>query len=104
MAEAVPLKLNAATALRVVRRIAADTNNIVVIGHGQKRSKKRRITRRQIELCVQKGSITEGPFLNAHGNWQMNLFRQAAGEELTCVVALEWATKILVITAFRGRS
>jgi hypothetical protein len=64
---------------------------------------RRRITRRQIELCLQKGTIVEGPSMNAHGNWQVNVLRHAAGEELTCTVAIEWATQLLVITVFSGR-
>jgi hypothetical protein len=64
-----PSKLSAPEALRVVRLLAADTANIVVHPHGRKHWK---ITRRQIELCVQKGIISEGPFVNQHGNWQLN--------------------------------
>jgi Domain of unknown function (DUF4258) len=95
-----PAHLSAALALKVVRLIAADTDNIVVIPYGRRRAQQRNITRRQIELCVQKGTIVEGPFLNQHGNWQMNFYRHAAGEEVTCVVAIEWATRVLVINAF----
>lgn len=95
-----PDRLSAALALKIVRLIAADTDNIVVIPYGRRRAQQRNITRRQIELCVQKGTITEGPFLNQHGNWQMNLYRHAAGEEVTCVVAIDWATRVLVINAF----
>ena len=80
--------------------IAADSNNIVIIEHATKRRKQRSITRQQIERCVQMGTITEGPFINARGNWQMNLTRHAAGEEITCSVAIEWATRVIVITAF----
>jgi hypothetical protein len=95
-----PDRLSAPEALRVVRMLSADTANIVVIPYGERRAKERRITRRQIELCVQKGTISEGPFVNQHGNWQMNFCRRAAGEEITCVVAIEWATKLLVINTF----
>jgi hypothetical protein len=95
-----PDRLSAALALKVVRLIAADTDNIVVIPYGRWRAQQRNITRRQIELCVQKGTIVEGPFLNQHGNWQMNFYRHAAGEEITCVVAIDWATRVLVINAF----
>jgi len=95
-----PDRLSAALALKVVRLIAADTDNIVLIPHGRRRAQQRNITRRQIELCVQKGTIVEGPFFNQHGNWQMNLYRHAAGEEVTCVVAIDWATRVLVINAF----
>lgn len=100
MADAAPLKLTGAQALRVIREIARDTGNIIVLPHGRMRARQRRITRRQIELCVQRGTITEGPFLNQFGQWQVNLFRHAAGEEVTCVVAIDWATKVLVITTF----
>lgn len=95
-----PASLKEADALKIVRMIAADTDNIVVIPYGKKKSKKRKISRRQIELCVQKGTLSEGPFVNSHGHWQMNFFRHAAGEQVTCVVAIEWATKVLVINAF----
>jgi len=95
-----PNKLSAALALKIVRLIAADTDNIVIIPYGRRRAQQRNITRRQIELCVQRGTIVERPFVNQHGNWQMNFYRHAAGEEVTCVVAIDWATRVLVINAF----
>ena len=95
-----PDRLSAALALKIVRLIAADTDNIVVIPYGRRRAQQRNITRRQIELCVQRGTIVEGPFVNQHGNWQMNFYRHAAGEEVTCVVAIDWATRVLVINTF----
>jgi hypothetical protein len=95
-----PADLSRAEALKIVRMLAADTNNIVLIPYGRKKAAMRKITRRQIELCVQKGTPTEGPFLNHHGHWQMNLIRHAAGEGITCVVAVEWARRVLVINAF----
>jgi hypothetical protein len=95
-----PDRLNDADAIRLVRMIAADSNNIVVIPHARKRKAQRSITRIQIERCVRLGIITEGPFINPKGNWQMNLTRQTAGEEITCAVAIEWATRVIVITTF----
>jgi hypothetical protein len=95
-----PPDLNRADALKMIRALAAVTENIVVIPYGRKKAGRRGVTRRQIELCVQKGTPTEGPFLNQHGNWQMNLYRHAAGEELTCVVAIDWPSQVLVINAF----
>ena len=95
-----PDRLNSADALKVIRAIAADTNKIVVVGHGQERARQRRITRPQVERCVQKGTITEGPFVNIQGSWQVNLTRHTAGESITCVVAIEWATAVVVITTF----
>ncbi|SRR5712691_11023423 len=95
-----PDRLNDNDAIRLIRIIAADSNNIVIIEHAKKRKAQRSITRIQIERCVRMGTITEGPFINPRGNWQMNLTRQTAGEQITCAVAIEWATRIIVITIF----
>jgi hypothetical protein len=95
-----PSRLSAAEALTVIREIAVDSARIVLIPHAKKRSAQRSISRRQIERCCQEGTITEGPFLNGKGQWQATLYRHAAGEEVTCVVAIEWAVRLIVITAF----
>ena len=100
MAEVVPLTLTSVSALRMIRELSEDTSKIVVLAHGKRRARERQITRRQIELCLQKGFITEGPFMNQHGNWQVTMCRQAAGEEVNCVVAIDWASCLLVITAY----
>lgn len=100
MAEIVPLKLGAPQALRMIRELARDTDKIVVIQHAKSRQRQRKISRRQIELCVQKGIISEGPYLNQHGHWQVSLERRAAGEEITCAVAIEWASRLIVVTVY----
>jgi hypothetical protein len=95
-----PDRLNDADALKFIRMLAADSNNIVVIKHAQKRKAQRNITRPQIERCIQKGTITEGPYVNAKGNWQVNLSRFTAGEQITCVVAIDWPARLIVVTTF----
>jgi hypothetical protein len=99
-AQVVPLELTAPAAARMVQGLAGDSSRIVILRHCMERMNSRRVTRRQVELCLQKGTIVEGPFMNAHGNWQANMHRHAAGEELTCTVAIEWAEQLLVITVF----
>ncbi len=95
-----PERLTPADAIRLIREIGEDSDRIVVLRHAQTRQRQRRITRRQIEACVRRGSIAEGPFLNSHGNWQVSLYRHAAGEAMTCVVAIDWPKRLLVITVF----
>jgi ABC-type histidine transport system ATPase subunit len=86
--------------LKVIRTLAQDSKNVFVVPHANKSLKKRKITRRQIDICLKKGSITEGPFMNNHGNIQVNVSRLAAGEEITVVVAIEERTSLIVITVF----
>jgi len=87
-------------ALKMVRQLAQDSKNVFVVTHAQTRQRQRQISRRQIMTCLQKGVITEGPFLNHHGNWQVNVSRIAAGQSITCVVAIELERKLIVVTVF----
>jgi hypothetical protein len=98
-----PKKLSAPDALKMIRGLAADSKKVLVVPHGKERTKERKITRRQVMACIRKGTITEGPFLNKFGNWQVNLYRHAAGENITCTVAIEWGTRLIVVTAFWDR-
>ena len=83
-------RLDPAPTLADIRAIAADTANIDTFLPGPaKKAKRRGITRRQIELCCQKGTLEEGPFRNERGDWQATLFRHAAGEEMRCVVIIK---------------
>jgi hypothetical protein len=100
MTQVVPLKMSAPVALSHIRELAQSTANIVVLRHAVERQEERNVSRRQIELCIQTGYISEGPFLNDHKNWQVTMCGYHAGEELTCVVAIEWASKLLIITVY----
>ena len=82
----------------MVRQLSQDSDRIVVIGHARKRQQERSITRRQIEVCLRSGAIEEGPFLNNHGNWQVTMRCYSAGEELVCVVAIDWPKELIIIT------
>lgn len=84
----------------MIREIALDSGNIVIVSHAKKRGRQRRITRPQIEACIRKGTIQEGPFLNAYNNWQVTMYRHAAGEEMHCAVAIDWPSKLIVITVY----
>ena len=91
---------NRVTILTEIKRIAEDSGNIVLLSHGRMRSRQRRITRPQIEACISKGYVEEGPFVNSHGLWQVTMCRRVAGDEVRCVIAVDLPSKILVITTY----
>ena len=95
-----PADLSRPGALRVIRVIAADSAGIAILGHARKRMSERGISVVRIELCLRRGLIIEGPFMNARGNWQVTMSRQAPGEGAQCAVAIDWATRLLVITVY----
>lgn len=61
----------------------------------------RRISHVDIEACLLLGTVQDNPFINHHGNWQAPMVRHRAGEALIVVVAIEWAERIIVVTAYR---
>ncbi len=97
-----PEKLSAHDARQIIQAMAQDSKKVFVVAHARKRSDARGISQRQIMNCLRKGRVTEGPFLNIHGNWQVNVSRLAAGEKLTCTVAIEWQRQLVVVTVYPG--
>lgn len=95
-----PSRLTEHEALKLIHKLAQDSKHVFVVGHAKHKQKRRHISRRQIMCCLQKGRISEGPFINIYGNWQVNVSRLAAGEEITCTVAIEWQSQLVVVTVF----
>ena len=95
-----PTKLSKRQAQVVIREFAKNSRDVVPVAHARQRLNQRRFTRRQMMICLQKGVVTEGPALNSRGHWQANVTRLAAGEEMTCVVVIEWDQRLVVRTVF----
>ena len=81
------------------RILAKDSANIAVTTHARERMVERGITDQDVQQALLRGSIVDGPFINAHGNWQATLGRQLAGQEVQVVVALE-RQDVIVISVF----
>jgi hypothetical protein len=96
-----PTKLSAAAATKKVRELAESSGNIILINHAKKRGRQRVINRLQIERCLRLGTICEEPHIALKsGFWRMSFMRHAAGEEMTCVVEIDWPSKLLVVTVY----
>jgi hypothetical protein len=93
-----PDRLSQADAIRLVRELAADSKNVGLSKHCRERMQERDITLRQILDCLLKGTISDGPTMDIYGNWKMDIYR--AADDLTCAVAIEWRSHLIVITAF----
>jgi len=99
-----PKDLSGADALKHIRALMkANSKCVIFWPHANRKAKARSITQRQMLTCLEKGVVTEGPYLDAYGNWKLNITRMAAGQEITCVVIIEWSVRIFVHTAFPGR-
>lgn len=96
----VPLKLTKPAAARIIKEIATDPNRIVPIPHAKKRMVQRKISITQARRVVQAGFIDGEPWLDEYGNWRVDMRGMSAGEQITVGLAIEWRTKLLIITVF----
>lgn len=103
MPDPIPLKLNDANMLRLIREIAADSGNVFITPHAKSRMKERHITRTQVLECLRRGVIAEPAHENVQGNWKCTLRHIHAGDMVRVAAAIEkdedgnW---IAVITVF----
>lgn len=95
-----PAHLSRPEALAAIRELAGDSSRIFIVRHAIGRMIERSVSRSDVENCLRKGVIDEGPFLNSHGHWQVTMARRAGGERTQCVVAIEWSRRLLVITVY----
>ena len=103
MATPLPLRLNDANMLKLVREAAQDTGNVFFEPHAKQRMRQRKITPRHVYECLRRGVIDEPAHLNVRGNWKCTLRHVWAGDEVRVVAVLErdengnW---IAVVTVF----
>ena len=100
MADPVPLRMNDATALKVLREIAADSARVVFTHHALQRMRQRKVSTAQVLACLQRGIVAEPVALDLHGNWKLTVTHRAAGMDLNVAVAIDPPKRAIVITVF----
>ena len=103
MPKATPLPLNDANMLRIVRRLAVDSDNVFIVPHARQNMRRRHITRTQVMACLQRGVIDESAHVNIRGNWKCTLCHHHAGDLVKVVAVIEKDTNgdwIAVVTVF----
>lgn len=95
-----PLRLSKAAAATLIKEIAQNADQIVPVGHARQRMIERHISITQAVKVIRAGYIDGDPWLDEHGNWCVTMRGRAAGEEITVGLAIEWRTRLLIITVF----
>lgn len=97
----VRFRLTDATAKHHLQHICADTKRLKFTHHARLRMQQRGIGPELVLNCLRKGTITESPVLDPHGNWQLRIERYAGGENIGCAVAINLDDpRAIIITAF----
>ena len=100
MPDPVPLRMNDATALRVLREIAEDSARVIFTKHASQRMRQRKVSPVQVIACLQRGIIREPVALDLHGNWKLTVSHRVAGKDLDVAVAIDVPNRAIIITVF----
>jgi hypothetical protein len=100
MAQPVPLRMNDATALRVLREIAQDSAQVIFTRHARQRMRQRKVSPVQVLTCLQRGIASEPVALDVHGNWKLTVTHRVSGKDLDVAVAIDVPKRAIVITVF----
>lgn len=98
--DVVPLRLSKPAAARIIKEIGADPNRIVPVHHARMRMVQRKISITQVRRVVQAGFVDGEPWMDDHGNWRVTMRGTSAGEQITAGIAIEWRTRLLIVTVF----
>ena len=100
MAEPIPLRMNDANALRLLREIAVDSAKVIFTAHARQRMRQRKVTPVQVIECLMRGTIAEHVALDAYGNWKLTVSQRVAGKDLDVAVAIDLPRRAIIITVF----
>ncbi|NGP53233.1 DUF4258 domain-containing protein [Thioalkalivibrio sp. XN8] len=97
--------MNPGTARKHIRERASRPAGVLFVDHARKQMRRRDVDALQVQRCLLRGEITEGPYVpiaSRTGTWRCNIEANVSGDQLRVVVEIpEDATSILVITVIR---
>ena len=100
MAEPIPLRMNDAAALKLLRKIARDSAQVIFTHHARQRMRQRKVSPVQVLACLQRGIVSEPGALDMYGNWKLTMTHRVAGKDLDVAVAIDVPKRAIVITVF----
>ena len=94
------MRMNDASALKLLRDIAQDSGRVIFTHHARQRMRQRKITAVQVLACLQRGIVSEPVAQDVHGNWKLTVSQRVAGKELNVAAAIDVPNRAIIITVF----
>lgn len=83
------MKLNDVTALKMVKELAEDSNNVVMVHHANTRKGQRDVSDLEILKCLRSGRVVESVHRTSHGNWKLTIGHYLMQRNIRVAVALD---------------
>ena len=83
------MNLNDATALKMVKELAKDSSNVVMVHHANIRKDQRQVSDLEILKCLRNGRVVESVHRTTHGNWKLTIGHYLMQRNIRVAVALD---------------
>ena len=83
------MDLNDATALKMVKELAKDSSNVVMVHHANTRKSQRDVSDLEILKCLRNGRIVESVHRTPQGNWKLTIGHFLMQRNIHVAVALD---------------
>ncbi len=81
-------KIDAESALRLIRKIAKNSSNIVIPDPPNAQTWEKTVNYRQVILCLKEGNVIDQPNIDSFGNFECQLERLSAGTHVKVTVVM----------------
>jgi hypothetical protein len=99
MAELRQFKLTSAAALEMIKRRAAQSDNVSITLHAEERMWERGITLDDVLTILRKGHLYHAPFLNDRRQWQVEVERRMpGGRDAVAITVIPTGSLLTVVT------
>ena len=99
--DVIRMNLNDVTALKMVKELAEDSHNVVMVHHTKVRKNQRDVSDLEILKCLRNGRVVESVHRTSHGNWKLTIQHFLMQRKIRVAVALdnsEDGNYIIVVT------
>ena len=83
------MNLNDATALKMVKELAKDSSNVVMVHHANVRKGQRHVSDLEVLKCLRNGRVVESVHRTTHGNWKLTIGHYLMQRNIKIAVALD---------------
>lgn len=83
------MNLTDAKALKMVKELAQDSSNVVMVHHATIRQGQRYVSDLEILKCLRNGRVVESVHRTAHGNWKLTIGHYLMQRNIRVAVALD---------------
>ena len=84
----------------LIRELAEDSANIIIVPHCSEAMRERDVTMRHLLLTLREGHVVGRPSIDEYGDWRCQLKKRCSGRRVTVIAGIHDRRELYVITTY----